>query len=419
MRSAHSYRARVFTPAFVVSCFAVCLLAGEVTVRAQPVAAKAPPAAAVAPASVGFSAERLARLRAGMQGYVDQGKVAGLVVYVARNGKVAFHEAFGQADREAKVAMKRDSIFRIASQTKALTSVAIMMLVEEGKLGLADPVSKYLPAFKNWYFADRKEPVAAVIEKLAALPMNAQPGEAFVYGYGSDILGVVVEKVTGQTLAEVFQQRITGPLGMVDTQFYLPPAQKARLAAVYALKPDGKIERAGNTSYGQGHYVEGPRVALSGGAGLLSTARYYGRFLQNVAQRRAARRRAAAEPQDGRADDDEPRGLADLRGLADRSGAGLWPRLRDHRGHRQDGAVRHRRHLRLVRRLSHDVLGGSEGEARGGDADAALAFGRLRPAGPLPHAGLSGAHPVSGQRRRSSPSLEVAVTVSSPSQRRS
>jgi CubicO group peptidase (beta-lactamase class C family) len=295
--------------------------------------AEAPPAAT--PESVGLSAERLQRLRAVMQQYVDQGRVAGIVTYVARNGRVAHHEAFGKADVEANLPMKKDTIFRIASQTKAFTSVAVMMLVEEGKIGLGDPLSRFIPAFakttvalppppgavpgspvtvvpakraitirdllthtagisygngpaaelwkkagiEGWYFADRSEPVAAVVERMAALPMDAQPGEKYVYGYNTDILGVVVERVSGMTLAEFFQKRITGPLGLVDTQFYLPPAQKDRLAAVYAAK-DGKIERATDPRFGQGHYVEGPRVAYAGGAGLLSTARDYGRFLQ-------------------------------------------------------------------------------------------------------------------------------------------
>jgi CubicO group peptidase (beta-lactamase class C family) len=295
--------------------------------------AEAPPAAT--PESVGLSAERLQRLRTVMQQYVDEGRVAGLVTYVSRNGRVAHHEAFGKADVEAGVPMKKDTIFRIASQTKAFTSVAVMMLVEEGRIGLTDPVSRYIPAFKKttvalpppagavagspvsvvpakreitirdllthtagisygngpaadqwkaagiqgWYFADRSEPVSAVVERMAALPMDAQPGEKYVYGYNTDILGVVVEKVSGVTLADFLQKRITGPLGLVDTQFYLPPAQKDRLAAVYAAK-DGKIERATDPKLGQGHYVEGPRVAYAGGAGLLSTARDYGRFLQ-------------------------------------------------------------------------------------------------------------------------------------------
>jgi len=290
---------------------------------------------ATSPEAVGLSSDRLLRLRAVMQRYVDEGRVSGLVTYVARNGRVAHLEAFGQADVEAGRPMRKDTIFRIASQTKAFTSVAVMMLVEEGRVGLADPVSKYIPAFEKttvavpppagavagtpvsavparrsitirdllthtagisyghgpaqdqwkaagiqgWYFADRSEPVSAVVERMAALPMDAQPGERYVYGYNTDILGVVVEKVSGLTLAEFFQKRITGPLGLVDTQFYLPPAQKDRLATVYAAK-DGKIERATDPKTGQGHYVDGPRVAFAGGAGLLSTARDYGRFLQ-------------------------------------------------------------------------------------------------------------------------------------------
>ena len=295
--------------------------------------AEAPPA--TRPESVGLSTERLERLRAGMQRYVDEGRVAGLVTLVSRSGRVVQLEAYGKADLEASRAMTKDTIFRIASQTKALTSVAAMMLVEEGRLGLGDPVSRYIPAFEkttvavpppaaavagtpvgavpakrpitirdllthtagigygygpaaeqwkaagiqHWYFADRTEPVAAVAERMAALPMDAQPGERYVYGYNTDILGVVVEKLSGTTLAEFFARRISGPLGMVDTQFYLDPAKKERLATVYAAK-DGRIERAPDGMPGQGHYVEGPRIAFSGGAGLLSTARDYARLLQ-------------------------------------------------------------------------------------------------------------------------------------------
>ena len=302
--------------------------------------AEAPPT--VTPESVGLSSERLQRLHAGMQQYVDAGKVSGIVTYIARNGRLVDLAAFGKADVEAGRPMQKDTIFRIASQTKAFTSVSVMMLIEEGKVGLADPVSRFIPAFEKttvalppppgavsgspvtvvpanrpitirdllthtagisygdgpareqwkaagiqgWYFADRREPVSAVVERMAALPMDAQPGEKFVYGYNTDILGVVVEKVSGLTLAEFFQKRITGPLGLVDTQFYLPPAQKDRLATVYAAS-DGRIERGADPNLrtevpqtGQGHYVEGPRVAFAGGAGLLSTARDYGRFLQ-------------------------------------------------------------------------------------------------------------------------------------------
>jgi CubicO group peptidase (beta-lactamase class C family) len=305
------------------------LLLGAPALRAE-----TPPPAAT-PESVGLSAGRLQRLHAAMQRYVDEGKVAGIVTYVARNGRVADLQAFGSADVEAGRPMRTDTIFRVASQTKALTSVAVMMLAEEGRIGLADPLSRFFPAFQKttvalpppagavagspvsvvpakreitihdllthtagisygngpaaavwkaagiqgWYFADRSEPVSAVVERMAALPMDAQPGERFVYGYSADILGAVVEKVSGLSLAEFFEKRITGPLGLADTQFYLPPAQKDRLAAVYAAK-DGRIERATDPKTGQGAYVEGPRVAYSGGAGLVSTARDYGRFLQ-------------------------------------------------------------------------------------------------------------------------------------------
>ena len=290
------------------------------------------------PESVGLSGERLQRLSAAMQRYVDEGRVAGVVTYVARAGMVVHVGAFGMADVEAARPMTTDTIFRIASQTKAFTSVAVMMLVEEGRIGLGDPVSRFIPAFakttvavpppegapagsppnvvsanrritirdllthtagisygdgaaaaqwqaagiQGWYFADRSEPVSAIVERMAALPMAAQPGERFVYGYGSDILGVVVEKVSGLTLAEFFRQRITGPLGLVDTHFFLPPEQRDRLAAVYGII-DGRLARATDPKTGQGHYVDGPRVALSGGAGLLSTARDYGRFLQMLA----------------------------------------------------------------------------------------------------------------------------------------
>jgi CubicO group peptidase (beta-lactamase class C family) len=292
--------------------------------------------APVRPEVVGLSAERLKRLGAVMKRYVDEGRIAGVVTLVARGGRVADLQAFGQADREAGVPMRPDTIFRIASMSKAVTSVAAMMLVEEGRLGLSDPVSKYIPAFKKttvfvapptgavagtpvsavpakreinvrdllthtsgisygygaaeeqykaanvlgWYFADKPEPIAVAIDRLAALPFEAQPGEKYVYGFSTDVLGAVIEKASGLTLDEFFRTRIFDPLGMTDTHFYLPPAKKARLAAVYAAKEGGPVERAPDPGTGQGAYVDGPRQAFSGGAGLLSTARDYGRFLQ-------------------------------------------------------------------------------------------------------------------------------------------
>ena len=285
------------------------------------------------PEEVGFSSPRLQRLTDAFEGYVKDGKLAGAVVLVARRGKVAYLGAFGQRDREANAPMKADTIFRIASQTKALVSVAALQLQEEGKLLLSDPVGKYLPEFQKtrvavareggayevvdakraitlrdllthtagiaygsgtakdlwekagiqgWYFADRDEPVSATVSRMAALPFDSQPGEKWVYGYATDILGVVVEKTSGQSLDEALRARIFEPLRMRDTHFYLPPAKSDRLAAVYSATADGSLERAPSpgTGVGQGAYLEGPRKAFSGGAGLLSTASDYARFLQ-------------------------------------------------------------------------------------------------------------------------------------------
>jgi CubicO group peptidase (beta-lactamase class C family) len=285
------------------------------------------------PEEVGFSSARLQRLTDAFEGYVKDDKLAGAVVLVMRRGKVAYLGAFGQRDREANAPMKADTIFRIASQTKALVSVATLQLQEEGRLLLSDPVGKYLPEFQKtrvavareggsyevvdakrpitlrdllthtagigygngtakdlwekariqgWYFADRDEPVGATVSRMAALPFDAQPGEKWVYGYATDILGVVVEKASGQSLDEALRARIFEPLRMRDSHFYLPPAKKDRLAAVYSAKEGGGLERAPDpgTGVGQGSYLEGPRKAFSGGAGLLSTASDYARFLQ-------------------------------------------------------------------------------------------------------------------------------------------
>jgi CubicO group peptidase (beta-lactamase class C family) len=285
------------------------------------------------PEEVGLSSARLERLTAVFRRYVEEERLAGAVILVARRGKVAYFEAFGRRDREARAPMTTDAIFRIASQTKAIVSVAVMMLQEEGALLITDPVGKYLPEFRNttvavardgggydvvaakrpitirdllthtagigygggiardrwaragiqgWYFADRDEPIAETVKRMAALPFDAQPGERFVYGYSTDILGVVVEKVSGMPLDEFLRTRIFEPLKMRDTHFYLPPAKRERLAVVYSAAEAGGLERAPDPGgmVGQGAYVDGPRKSFSGGAGLLSTARDYARFLQ-------------------------------------------------------------------------------------------------------------------------------------------
>jgi CubicO group peptidase (beta-lactamase class C family) len=283
------------------------------------------------PESVGLSTGRLKRINETIKRYVDAGKIAGVVTLVARDGRVAHLEAFGRTDLEQNVAMQKDSIFRIASMSKALTSVAVMMLDEEGKLQISDPVSTLIPAFKStsvavaatpgspvavvpakrpvtirdllthtagisygsgatrsqyqaagfddWYFAEKTEPIGYWIEKLAGLPFDAQPGERYVYGYSTDILGHVVEKASGLSLDEFIRTRILHPLKMADTHFFLPKEKRARLATVYAAKGSG-IERAPDRGRNQGAYVDGPRAAFSGGAGLLATASDYARFLQ-------------------------------------------------------------------------------------------------------------------------------------------
>jgi CubicO group peptidase (beta-lactamase class C family) len=287
---------------------------------------------AARPEEVGLSSERLQRLTEAMQGYVKDGKLSGAVVLVARRGRIAYSGAFGQRDLEARSPMKEDAIFRIASQTKALVSVAAMRLQEEGRLLISDAVGKYIPEFQKtkvavlrqggydvadakrpitirdllthtsgvsygggpakdlwekagitgWYFADRDEPVGATVTRMAALPFDAQPGEKYVYGYSTDILGAVVERASGLSLDEYLRTRLFEPLKMNDTHFYLPASKVDRFATVYSAGSDGKLERAPTpgTMVSQGAYVEGPRKSFSGGAGIVSTAGDYARFLQ-------------------------------------------------------------------------------------------------------------------------------------------
>ena len=285
------------------------------------------------PEQVGFSPQRLQRLTAIFEAYVADSKLAGSVVLVARRGKIAYLHAFGHRDRESNARMPENAVFRIASQTKALVSVGVMILQEQGKLLIGDPVGKFLPEFQKttvavakkdggydvvdakrpitirhllthtagigygegvardrwqsakiqgWYFADRDEPVGATVSRMAALPFDAQPGERYVYGYSTDILGALIERVSGETLDAFLAAHLFGPLGMQDTHFYLPDSKVDRLAVVYSAAEGRKLERAPDpgAGVGQGAYVKGPRKSFSGGAGILSTATDYARFLQ-------------------------------------------------------------------------------------------------------------------------------------------
>ena len=283
------------------------------------------------PEIVGLSQARLERLSAVMQKYVDEGRLGGAVALVARGGKVAYLQAFGRIDPATDAPMPADAIFRIASQTKAVTSVAVMILFEEGKILLGDPVSKYIPEFakttvavpeaskkgpgykivpakrpitvrdllthsagisygdgpakdlykaaglQGWFLADRPEPVGTYVKKLAGLPFDAQPGDKFVYGYNTDILGYLVEVVSGMSLADFVKKRITDPLAMADTSFFLPEEKAGRLAAVCGIGQDGKAGPVDDPR--EIAYLKGPRTCYGGGAGLLSTAEDYARFL--------------------------------------------------------------------------------------------------------------------------------------------
>ena len=246
--------------------------------------------------TAGVSTERLTRIDAMLQSYVDRGLIPGAVALVLRDGRPVYQKAVGWADKEAGRPMRPDTLFRIASQTKAITSVAALTLVEEGQLGLSDQVGKYIPSFAKttvavregnaksivpakrpitirdllthtagisygvdahiakeyeakglgpaagagWYFADKKEPICDAMQSLGTLPFVAQPGEAWVYGYNTDVLGCVIERVTGQSLDQVIAARVTRPLGMADTRFYVSPDQRDRLAAVYSSGGDGR-----------------------------------------------------------------------------------------------------------------------------------------------------------------------------------
>ncbi len=283
------------------------------------------------PEDVGMSSPRLERVTDALHTYVTNGRLAGAVAMVLRDGMVVYTGVIGQRDLESGSEMREDAIFRIASQSKALISVGIMTLQEDGALLISDRVSKYLPEFAQttvassredggydvvdaereitirdllthtagigygggaprdrwqeakitgWYFAHREEPIRATVKRMAALPFQAQPGDAWVYGYSTDILGAVIEIASGKALDVFLRERIFEPLEMRDTHFYLPPEKRDRLATVYALRDDLTRADDGPGMFTQGQYVEGPRRSFSGGAGLLSTARDYARFLQ-------------------------------------------------------------------------------------------------------------------------------------------
>ena len=285
------------------------------------------------PEELGISSERLGRLDTVLNSYVEENLIAGQVLLVLRKGRIAHSLANGMRDIEATDPMKEDTIFRIASQTKALVSTGIMILHERGQLDISHPLSRYIPEWENvqvavpnengsynlepverpitlrhllthtagmsygtgpasreweeagfqgWYFANKTETIGESIARMASLPLDAHPGTAWIYGYNTDILGAVIEKASGMDLNNFLQQEIFEPLEMSDSHFYLPENKRERLAVVYQPKPGGGIQAIPATDgmRSQGLYIDGPRISYSGGAGLLSTANDYARFLQ-------------------------------------------------------------------------------------------------------------------------------------------
>ncbi|RIW13603.1 class A beta-lactamase-related serine hydrolase [Algoriphagus lacus] len=283
----------------------------------------------------GISRERVAKLDAMLEEAIQKEQVPGLVAMVVKNGQVVYHSAKGFSDVESGKAMEKNSIFRIASQTKAITSTAIMMLWEEGKFRLDDPISKYIPEFKNpqvlnaFRYADTtystkpssKEitirhllthtsglgygvidgdermkmiyhkagvmdlftteniTIGESVKRLAKLPLHHEPGAKYTYSEGLDVLGYLIEIVSGMPFDQFLKTRIFDPLGMNDTRFYLSDAQAPRLVTVHTRK-DNKWVSFPVTFYDPAYPKTGAKTFFSGGAGLSSTTEDYAKFLQ-------------------------------------------------------------------------------------------------------------------------------------------
>jgi CubicO group peptidase (beta-lactamase class C family) len=324
--------------------------------------------AQVPPDQAGLSSDKLQRVDALFQDHVVRKQIAGAVALVVRHGKIAYRRAVGMQDIEAGIPMSPETIFRIASMTKAITSTAIMTLVDQGRVDLFDPISRYLPEFKFMHVAvprqrpgaqptssgssDEYELVPAYrpiairellthtsglcyrfndtllvgrlyaqagicdglsacdhsladnVHKIASLPLAHQPGTAWEYSLSTDVLGRLVEVVSGKSLDAYLAEQIFGPLAMNDTHFVLPESKRGRLAALYEPGQDGRIARVGEgpTTRGQLIYASslpynGTRGYFSGGAGLVSTAQDYARFLQMFLNRGALDGRRILRPE--------------------------------------------------------------------------------------------------------------------------
>ncbi|NBC67217.1 MAG: serine hydrolase [Bacteroidetes bacterium] len=285
---------------------------------------------------VGMSNERLSRIDKMIQNAIDENQIPGAVALVARDGEIVYKKAFGMADNEAERELRTDTIFRIASQTKAITSTAVMMLWEQGLFHLDDPISDYLPAFgeaqildtfnaedttyttfpaenqitirqllthtsgigygvidgderfKMIYekagvtdlFTTEDITIEESVNKLAKLPLHHEPGEEYTYSEGLDVLGYFIEEISGMPFDEYLRTHICDPLGMDDTWFYLPQSKHDRLVTVQRKDENGNWEPYPVTFYDPEYPREGAMTFFSGGAGLSSTVEDYAKFLQ-------------------------------------------------------------------------------------------------------------------------------------------
>jgi len=271
----------------------------------------------VAAGRVGLSEERLARIGPVMQAYVDEGKLPGVITLVARQGQVARFECFGMMDVEASKSMRADAILRIYSMTKPIASVAAMMLYEEAHFQLDDPVSRFIPAFKDVQVLEesggetrlvapereitihdlmchtaglafregmwaKDNTLEEGVREQLALPLVRQPGSLWEYSHATNVLGYVIELISGEPLDRFLKERIFDPLGMADTGFYVPPDQVGRLAAVYSRSESGELERA--DSEDPDDFTRPPRMCQATG-GLVSTAADYLRFCRMMLNR--------------------------------------------------------------------------------------------------------------------------------------
>jgi CubicO group peptidase (beta-lactamase class C family) len=280
-----------------------------------------PPLPLAAPEDIGLSSARLARLGTVIAGEIERGRVPGAVALVARRGRVGYFESFGQRDAAAGAPIAKDAIFRIYSMTKPITSVAAMMLWEDGRFLLSDPIAKYLPdlaaldvaverdgvlervpalravtiqdllrhtsgltyefrgsgpvhrMYRSAKVDSRAQTNAEQVATLGRLPLLHQPGTRWEYGRSTDVIGRLVEVLSGQTLGEFFERHILAPLGMVDTAFHVPERHHSRLAEAFGRDPDSGVAV-------QLLEVRNPPGFESGGGGLVSTAADYARFLQ-------------------------------------------------------------------------------------------------------------------------------------------